>query len=142
MSLLKKDSCLKYDRHTLPPSFGCFCFVICSFAFGLTKRWLWARPESSLFIPEAQFTPRQCTQGWATRFQTFPRCTNGSSQTEPGRNFSKKNNNNNIQSSFLKASTGSSHHGSAVMNLISIRMRVRSLAMLSGLRIWHYRSQM
>ena len=50
--------------------------------------------------------------------------------------------------SFSKLAYRSSHRGSAVRTwLVSMRMRIRSLALLSGLRIWYcqelwYRSQM
>lgn len=85
----KKRFLPEIGRHTLPPSLGYFCFVICS-TFGLTEPWPWASSESSLFTQEAPLTYRQCTQGRPTHFQDCPGCTNQASQTGPGGNILEK----------------------------------------------------
>lgn len=44
-----KDSSLKYNMHTLTPSFGYFCFVTCPFTFGLIKHFLGVSCESGFY---------------------------------------------------------------------------------------------
>lgn len=54
-----KDSSLKYNMHTLTPSFGYFCFVTCPFTFGLNV--------SVPLIPTTGTSPLKVFTSWISR---------------------------------------------------------------------------